>query len=67
MSGDPLARQWRVTRPIEASPRGVTVSEIAKGEQTGMRTICRDMEALPDGGVFPIKVCSKTVNFKWLS
>jgi hypothetical protein len=28
MRGDPLARQWRIIRAIEASPGGLTVAEI---------------------------------------
>jgi predicted DNA-binding transcriptional regulator YafY len=45
MKGDQLARQWRVIRAIEASPGGLTVAEIAKREETGIRTIYRDLEA----------------------
>jgi len=29
MRGDQLARQWRIIRGIEASPNGLTVTEIA--------------------------------------
>ena len=32
MRGDPLARQWRIIRAIEASPSGLTVTEIAQRE-----------------------------------
>jgi predicted DNA-binding transcriptional regulator YafY len=46
MRGDQLARQWRVIRAVEASPNGLTVAEIAKREETGIRTIYRDLEAL---------------------
>ena len=46
MRGDQSARQWRVTRAIEASPNGLTVAEIANREETGIRTIYRDLEAL---------------------
>jgi len=46
MRGDQLACQWRVIRAIEASPNGLTVAEIAKREETGIRTIYRDLEAL---------------------
>ena len=46
MRGDQLARQWRVIRAIEASPNGLTVAEIADREETGIRTIYRDLEAL---------------------
>jgi len=35
MPGDPLARQWRVIRAIEASLNGLTFSEIAKRGETG--------------------------------
>jgi len=45
MRGDQLARQWRVIRAIEASPNGLTVAEIAKREDSGIRTIYRDLEA----------------------
>ena len=53
MRGDQLARQWRVIRAIEASPGGLTVTEIAEREETGIRTIYRDLEALQAAG-FPI-------------
>ena len=53
MRGDQLARQWRIIREIEASPTGLTVSEIAKREETGIRTIYRDLEALQVAG-FPL-------------
>jgi hypothetical protein len=46
MRGDQLARQWRVIRAIEASPNGLTVAEIAEREDTGIRTIYRDLEAV---------------------
>jgi len=45
MRGDQLARQWRVIRSIEASSNGLTIAEIANREETGMRTIYRDLEA----------------------
>jgi hypothetical protein len=53
MRGDQLARQWRVIRAIEASPNGLTVAEIAKWEETRIRTIYRDLEALQAAG-FPL-------------
>jgi predicted DNA-binding transcriptional regulator YafY len=53
MRGDQLARQWRVIREIEASPNGLTVAEIAKREEIGIRTIYRDLQALQDAG-FPL-------------
>jgi predicted DNA-binding transcriptional regulator YafY len=53
MRGDQLARQWRVIRAIEASPSGLTVAEIANREETGIRTIYRDLEALQAAG-FPL-------------
>jgi hypothetical protein len=34
MRGDQVARQWRVIRAIESRPNGLTVSEIAKQEET---------------------------------
>jgi len=52
MRGDQLARQWRVIRAIEASPNGLTVAEIAKREETGIRSIYRDLEPLQAAG-FP--------------
>ena len=48
-----MARQWRVIRAIEASSNGLTVSEIADREETGIRTIYRDLEALQSAG-FPL-------------
>lgn len=53
MRGDQLALQWRVIRAIEASPGGLTVAEIAKREETGIRTIYRDLEAIQAAG-FPL-------------
>ena len=53
MRGDQLARQWRIIRGIEASSNGLTVAEIAKREETGLRTIYRDLEALQSAG-FPL-------------
>ncbi len=50
MRGDQLARQWRSIRAIEASPNGLTVTEIADSEETGFRTIDRDLEALQSAG-----------------
>ena len=46
MRGNQLTRLWRVVRAIEASPNGLTVAEIAQREETGIRTIYRDLEAL---------------------
>jgi hypothetical protein len=53
MRGDQLARQWRVVRAVEASPNGLTLAELAKREETGARTIYRDLEALQAAG-FPL-------------
>ncbi len=39
MRADQLARQWRVIRAIEASPTGLTVAELVKREETGIRSI----------------------------
>jgi hypothetical protein len=50
MRGDQLARQWRVIRAIEATPNGLTVAEIAQREETGIRTIYRELEALHSPG-----------------
>ncbi len=46
MRGDQLARPWRIIRAIEGSPNGLAVTEIAQREETGIRTIYRDLEAL---------------------
>jgi len=53
MRGDQLTHQWRVIRAIEASPNGLTVAEIAQREETGIRTIYRDLETLQAGGGVP--------------
>ncbi len=53
MQGDQLSRQWRIIRAIEASLNGLTVAEIAKRGETGIRTICRCLEAL-QAGSFPL-------------
>jgi hypothetical protein len=53
MRGDQLARQWRIIRAIEASPNGLTVTEIAQREEPGIRTVYRDLEALQAAG-FPL-------------
>jgi len=53
MRGDQLARHWRIIREIEASPNGLTVTEIAQREETGIRLIYRDLEALQAAG-FPL-------------
>ncbi len=53
MQGDQLSRQWRIIRAIEASPGGLTVTEIAEREETGIRTIYWDLEALQAAG-FPL-------------
>ena len=53
MRGDQLTRQWRVIRAIESSPNGLTVKEIAQGEEAGLRTINRDLDALQAAG-FPL-------------
>ncbi len=53
MRGDQLARQWRNIRAIEASPGGLTVAKIAKPEETGIRTIYRDLKSLQAAG-FPL-------------
>jgi len=51
MRGDQLARQWRIIRAIESSPNGLTLTEIAQREETGIRTIYRALEALQASGV----------------
>jgi predicted DNA-binding transcriptional regulator YafY len=50
MQGDQLSRQCRT---IEASLNGLTVAEVAKRGETGIRTICRCLEALQTGS-FPL-------------
>ena len=50
MLGILLARQWRTIWAIKASPNGLTIAEIAKREETGIRTIYRDLEALQAAG-----------------
>jgi hypothetical protein len=37
--GDQLARQWRILRAAEDSLNGLTAGEIAKREETGIRTL----------------------------
>jgi predicted DNA-binding transcriptional regulator YafY len=54
MRGDQLARQRRTIRAIEANPTGLTVIEIAQREETGIRTIYPNLEALQASGVFQI-------------
>ena len=58
MRGDQLARQWRIIRAIEANPIGLSVTQIAQREETGIRTIYRDLEALQAAGFsqYPEKV-----------
>ena len=53
MRGEQLARQWRIIRAIESSKAGLTVAELSRLEETGLRTVYRDMEALQDAG-FPL-------------
>jgi len=53
MWGDQLVWQWRIIQPIEASPNGLTVTEIAQRQETGFRTIYRNLETLQAAG-FPL-------------
>ena len=53
MRGDQLARRGRIVKAIGPSPNGITVAEPGKGEETGIRTIYRDLEALQAAG-FPL-------------
>ena len=53
MRGDQQSRQWRVIRAIDASPNGLTVTGITKPEETGIRTTCRDLEAIQAKGFPP--------------
>jgi hypothetical protein len=46
MRGDHLARQWCIIRAIEASPDGLTVTEIAQRDEIGFRTIYQNLEAI---------------------
>jgi hypothetical protein len=64
MRGDQLARQWRIIRAIESSPNGLTVAEIAKREETGIRTIYRDLEALQVAG-FPLYTEKAEKSNRW--
>ena len=50
MRGDHLAQERGILRAIEASPNGLTVTEIARWKETGFRTIYRDLEALQAAG-----------------
>jgi predicted DNA-binding transcriptional regulator YafY len=50
MRGDQLASHWRIMLAIEASPNGLTVTEIAQREETGFRTIYHDLEVLQSAG-----------------
>ena len=50
MRSDQLPRQWRIIQAIEAGPHGLTLTEIAQREETGIRTIYRDLEALQSAG-----------------
>ena len=52
MRGDQLARQEGIIRATEASLDGLTVTEIARWEETGFCTIYRNLEALQAAG-FP--------------
>ena len=53
MRGDEVTRHWRIIRAIEASPKGLTIAEIAQRGETGRRTIYRDLVALQAAG-FPL-------------
>ncbi len=64
MRGDQLVRQWRIIRAIEASPNGLTGTEIAQWENTGIRTIYRGLEALQAAG-FPLYTRSVEKANRW--
>ena len=51
MRGGQLARQWRVAPAIEVSSQGLIAAEIDQGEETRIRTICCDLEALQAAGL----------------
>jgi len=53
MRGNQSVRQPRIIWAIEASPTGLTVATFAKREETGIRTICRYLEA-PQAAAFPL-------------
>ena len=53
MRGDRLSRQWWGVQVIEANPNGLTVADLAKEEETGIRPIYRGLEALQAAG-FPL-------------
>ncbi len=54
MRGDQLARRWRIIRAIEASPRGLTVTRIAQGEETRFRFLLPLKPENPNGTVWSI-------------
>lgn len=64
MRGDQLTRQWRVLRQIEASPHGLTASEISDLEGTSLRTAYRDLDALQFAG-FPLYVDKGEHGQRW--
>jgi hypothetical protein len=51
MRGDQLGRQWRTIRTIGTSLNGLSVAEIPQREETGIRTIYRELEALQAAGL----------------
>lgn len=53
MRGGQLVRQWRIIRAIEASPNGLTVTEIAQREETEIRACHRDLSTFQTAG-FPL-------------
>jgi len=50
MRGDQLARERGIFRAIEASPKGLTVRDIAQWTEIGFRAIYQDLEALKASG-----------------
>jgi predicted DNA-binding transcriptional regulator YafY len=50
MREDHLARRWRIIRAIDASPNGLTVTELPQREESGIRMINRDLGALQAAG-----------------
>ena len=50
MRGNQLAREWRIIRAKEASPNGLTETEIAQREETRIRAIYHGLGALQAAG-----------------
>lgn len=64
MRGDQLARQWRVLRQIEGTPRELTAAEIADLGGISLRTAYRDLEGLQLSG-FPLYAEKEGSGQRW--